>query len=56
MLSKLCLQRVARRVTTPFRVGSSLLSRAWLRQETPILPTRLHDEPICGSVNFAGFG
>jgi hypothetical protein len=45
MLSTLCLLG---RVTTLFRVRSHsrLRARACSRPETPILPTRFHEEPI----------
>jgi hypothetical protein len=42
MLCKLCLLG---RVTTLFRVRSRLRARACSRPETPILPTRFHEEP-----------
>jgi hypothetical protein len=43
MLCRLCLLG---RVTTLFRVPSRLRARACSRPETPILPTRFHEEPI----------
>jgi hypothetical protein len=43
MLATLCLSG---RVTTLFRVRSRLRARACSRPETPILPTRFHEEPF----------
>jgi hypothetical protein len=43
MPSTLCLLG---RVTTLFRVRSRLRARACSRPETPILPTRFHEEPL----------
>jgi hypothetical protein len=51
MLSTLCLLG---RVTTLFRVRSRLRARACSRPETPILPTRFHEEPF-SKMNEAGF-
>jgi hypothetical protein len=42
MLSTLCLLGC---VTTLFQVRSRLRARACSRPETPILPTRFHEEP-----------